>query len=57
MSSSLKEEKDLQEIIRLADKALKYLDSDPETALMHGRKAAEIICKDIFCVFYLTFAQ
>jgi SNF2 family DNA or RNA helicase len=29
-------------------KAMRYADDDPETALMHARKAAECICTDVF---------
>ena len=42
------QEKELEQIIRSAEKAVHYGQSDPETALLHARKSAEAICRDVY---------
>lgn len=37
-----------EQTIRSAEKAIKYAHSDPETALLHARKASEAICRDVY---------
>ncbi len=41
-------ESELAGIRRLYEKTLSYSDSDPETALMNARKAAEAVCSQVF---------
>lgn len=41
-------EKELQRIKTLYERTLSYRDNDPETSLMHARKAAEAICRQLF---------
>jgi formylglycine-generating enzyme required for sulfatase activity len=41
-------ERELQRIRSLYDRTLDYKDNDPETSLMHARKAAEAICRQLF---------
>lgn len=38
----------LEQIIKSAEKAIKYGLGDPETALLHARRAAEAVCKDVY---------
>jgi hypothetical protein len=38
----------LEQIIKAAEKAIKYGLGDPETALLHARRAGEAVCKDIY---------
>lgn len=41
-------EKELQRIKTLYERTLGYRENDPETAMMHARKAAEAICRQLF---------
>lgn len=41
-------ERTVQRIAELQKRAMSYQNNDPETALMHARKAAEAICRSIF---------
>lgn len=41
-------EREIQRIQQLYDRTLSYEEEDPETALMHARKAAEAICRHLF---------
>src|ERR1035437_9836804 len=41
-------DRDIDAIKARFDTALRYSESDPETALMHARKAAEAICRQLF---------
>jgi len=38
----------LEQVIKAAEKAIKYGLGDPETALLHARRASEAICKDVY---------
>ena len=44
-------EKELQRIRSLYERTLNYKDNAPETSLMHARKAAEAICRQLFVKF------
>ena len=39
---------ELEQIIKSAEKAIEYGQSDPETALLHARKSADAICRDVY---------
>jgi len=41
-------EGELEQIIASVEKTLRYHKTDPETALLHARKAAESICRDVY---------
>jgi len=41
-------EQEVQRIKVLYDRTLSYRNNDPETSLMHARKAAEAICRQLF---------
>lgn len=41
-------DRNLEQIIKSADKAIMYGSRDPETALMHARKSVDAICRDIY---------
>ena len=42
----------LKQVIKSAGKAFRYSQEDPETALLHARKAAEAICRDLYINAY-----
>jgi len=41
-------DKNLERIIKWAEKVAMYSQSDPETALLHARRTSEAICKDVY---------
>lgn len=41
-------DKEFEQIIKSAEKAIHYSQDDRETALLHARKSAEAICRDVY---------